>query len=340
MKDKIIKNLSEKTDVIKDEDKRVDFIELYLTGRCQLNCRYCRPTALEDMEFETAKEAIDQLMESESDNVKIQFFGGEPLLRFEMIDKCVNYINYLVKKKHKNMELCISTNGLLLEKKITEFLIKNNIEVIFSVDGMEKSQIANRPNHSIKKNKESHNKIISNLENISQTNLNFSINMVVGPDNLEHLEENVEFLFNKGAKRIRVSYMMGVYWEMSQIKDLFRKVSYLFKKHNMKYTAITACKDEPVLISSGIAINYKGDIYVGTTYPLLHKFNSLKKINYYGNIYKNKLSDIKTNKKKQLIRALSSTSEDTDEFHLLANNIFLGINYQKMFQRLEKKRRD
>ena len=219
-------------------------------------------------------------------------------------------------------------------------LIKNNIEVIFSVDGMEKSQIANRPNHSIKKNKESHNKIISNLENISQTNLNFSINMVVGPDNLEHLEENVEFLFNKGAKRIRVSYMMGVYWEMSQIKDLFRKVSYLFKKHNMKYTAITACKDEPVLISSGIAINYKGDIYVGTTYPLLHKFNSLKKINYYGNIYKNKLSDIKTNKKKQLIRALSSTSEDTDEFHLLANNIFLGINYQKMFQRLEKKRRD
>ena len=132
---------------------------LEITQKCNLRCTYCvysesyprvRNHSLKDMSKITALKAIDLyfslLKEGRSYNPyrepSIAFYGGEPLLNFELIKTCINYVteNY----KDFNPYFVMTTNSTLLSKEIVAFLSEQNCEIILSIDGPKEEHDRNR----------------------------------------------------------------------------------------------------------------------------------------------------------------------------------------------------
>ncbi|MFH1547894.1 MAG: radical SAM protein [Candidatus Omnitrophota bacterium] len=117
-----------------------------VTEQCNLRCTYCvfsggypegRAHSSRKMSFEIAKEAIDYLVEhsyqSGDDFLSLNFYGGEPLLNFQLIKKCVNYCESL--KTKKPWLFGFTTNLTILNPEILKFCIKHGIAITVSLDG-------------------------------------------------------------------------------------------------------------------------------------------------------------------------------------------------------------
>jgi len=133
------------------ENKRLDHfkkknlmqIALNVTHACNLKCDYCYGDGgpyggpSENMTRETAKQAVDFLLKMNGDdkNFRITFFGGEPLINFELVKEVVTYARKEAAARNKTLHMGMTTNGVLLSDEISDFLIKENIEVTISMDG-------------------------------------------------------------------------------------------------------------------------------------------------------------------------------------------------------------
>mgnify|MGYP001158980580 FL=1 len=126
-------------------------VHLNLTHRCNLACRYCY-VAQEpmDMPWEVARDSMDFLAKNAALSKRrpeICFFGGEPLLRWDdIIVPAVEYINKAHPKAGFTYQ--ITTNGTLLTEDKIDFIKKNNINVMVSIDGCASTQNYNRPFHN------------------------------------------------------------------------------------------------------------------------------------------------------------------------------------------------
>lgn len=148
---------------------------LQVTQQCNLRCKYCaysgnyynRSHTSNRMDFETAKKAIDfYLKRSEkADQLALSFYGGEPLLEFELIKKCVSYI--LQRKGDKKILFTMTTNGTLMTEDVIEFLVKYEFNLMISLDGDKKSHDINR---RFKTGKGSFDIILENLSRLKAYN--------------------------------------------------------------------------------------------------------------------------------------------------------------------------
>lgn len=151
----IVKELRHpQTDIIEhNSERKLQQLILQVTQQCNLRCEYCaysgiyegnRTHSSKRMSFETAKKAIDFFFDHSVENseVAIGFYGGEPLLEFDLITKCVEYIKE--KNEGKNILLGMTTNGTLLEGKRAEFLAENRFSIGISLDGSKKEHDACR----------------------------------------------------------------------------------------------------------------------------------------------------------------------------------------------------
>ena len=116
---------------------------LHVAHTCNLNCSYCFASqgkyhgdrAL--MSLETGKKAIDFLIENSGyhKNLDIDFFGGEPLMNWEVCKELVKYGREQEKLHGKNIRFTLTTNGVLLNDEVTEFCNKEMHNVVLSLDG-------------------------------------------------------------------------------------------------------------------------------------------------------------------------------------------------------------
>lgn len=127
-------------------------ISLNVAQVCNLSCVYCYGVDGEyglkgKMNEETAKKSIDFLIKQSKEEkaVSITFFGGEPLLNFPLIKKCVDYAQEKSKEFNKIIKFNITTNGTKFNKEVNAYLNKYNFNVIVSFDGDQETQDKNRP---------------------------------------------------------------------------------------------------------------------------------------------------------------------------------------------------
>lgn len=116
---------------------------LHVAHTCNLNCSYCFAAqgkyhgerAL--MSFETGKRALDFLVENSGNrkNLEVDFFGGEPLMNFDVVKRLVAYARSIEKEKNKNFRFTLTTNGVLLDDEVTEFANRECHNVVLSLDG-------------------------------------------------------------------------------------------------------------------------------------------------------------------------------------------------------------
>ena len=136
-------------------------LELMVTHDCPMRCRYCYgasgPDGWEEapylygaseggMSLETARNGVDFLFAASGPQKELSviFFGGEPLLAVGLIEDLIPYIQDKEKKTGKKAGLSLSTNGLLLTKKMIDFLTRHRIGCQVSIDGPPKIHDRNR----------------------------------------------------------------------------------------------------------------------------------------------------------------------------------------------------
>ncbi|MDI6600747.1 MAG: thioether cross-link-forming SCIFF peptide maturase [Thermoanaerobacteraceae bacterium] len=121
---------------------------------CNLNCDYCFASSgsynqqKSHMAIETGRRCIDFLIDNSGNNrlLEIDFFGGEPLLNFEVVKDMVNYAKQKGKEHDKEFSFTITTNATLLDDESVEFINKNMYNVVLSLDG--RKEINDRFRHN------------------------------------------------------------------------------------------------------------------------------------------------------------------------------------------------
>lgn len=116
---------------------------LNIAHDCQLRCKYCFASTGDFgkgrklMSFETGKHAIDFLLENSGDrpNLELDFFGGEPLMNFNVVKQVVEYARSREKEYNKKFRFTITTNGLLLDDEKIDFINREMSNVVLSIDG-------------------------------------------------------------------------------------------------------------------------------------------------------------------------------------------------------------
>lgn len=147
---------------------------LHVAHDCNLACKYCfagkgeydGPKGL--MSFETGKRALDFLVEQSGTrhNLEVDFFGGEPLLNWDVCKKLVEYGRSIEKKYNKNFRFTVTTNGVLLNDEIMDFCNKEMGNVVLSLDGRKETHDRLR---ITRKNTASYDMIIDKFKKFAQS---------------------------------------------------------------------------------------------------------------------------------------------------------------------------
>ena len=178
-------------------------LTLQVTQNCNLRCDYCvysgkyntRIHSNKVMSFEMARKGIDYLFEhsGKTDILRIGFYGGEPLLEFELIKRCVEYIEEKSDKKHMNYY--ITTNATLLTSEVVEFLVKYKFLLTISFDGLK--EIHDSQRKYANSGKGSFDTVVKRLEYLYQNYYEYYIEKV-----------NINMVLNQGNRYKPVSDFM------------------------------------------------------------------------------------------------------------------------------------
>ena len=126
---------------------------LHIAHDCNLACRYCFAEEGEYhgrralMSYETGKQALDFLIANSGSrrNLEVDFFGGEPLMNWDVVKKTVEYGRSLEEKYDKKFRFTLTTNGVLLNDEIMEFANREMANLVLSIDGRREVNDRMRP---------------------------------------------------------------------------------------------------------------------------------------------------------------------------------------------------
>ena len=126
---------------------------LHIAHDCNLACQYCFAEEGEYhgrralMSYETGKQALDFLVANSGNrrNLEVDFFGGEPLMNFDVVKQLVAYGREIEKTQDKHFRFTLTTNGVLLNDDIMEFANKEMDNVVLSIDGRKEVNDRMRP---------------------------------------------------------------------------------------------------------------------------------------------------------------------------------------------------
>lgn len=126
-----------------NQDNIIKALCLHVAHDCNLKCKYCFASQgnfkgeSSLMKLDTGKKALDFLASNSGNrrNLEVDFFGGEPLMNFDLVKKLVRYGREIEKKYDKNFRFTITTNGLLLDEDKMDFINEHMDNIVLSLDG-------------------------------------------------------------------------------------------------------------------------------------------------------------------------------------------------------------
>ena len=183
-----------------------------VTEKCNFECAYCyQKKGEKDIDISNIKKAVDFFSPFFAEKCHISFYGGEPLLAFELIRETVNYINE--KKSEKEIKYSLTTNGSLLDEKIIRFFNRHKFSIRLSFDGLAQE---------IFRQKSSFNQILSNLKRIlKHPGIDFDTNSVFTPETIRYLTKSTRYLVELGVPNVKFSLSTLTLWDQQSL-DLLR----------------------------------------------------------------------------------------------------------------------
>lgn len=214
--------------------KSITFI---VTKDCQLACKYCYlvgKNTNERMSWETAKLAIDYILDHENDfneeSVIWDFIGGEPFLEIELIDKICDYLKIQMYSKNHHWfdsyRFSISTNGINYHtEKVQQFIEKNykHLSIGITIDGTKRKHDLNR----IWKNQEmeqgvphrtgnergSYDDVVKNIPLWLKQFPDGGTKVTITSADIPYIKESVLHLYNLGIKEVNINCVFENVWK-------------------------------------------------------------------------------------------------------------------------------
>lgn len=198
---------------------------LHIAHDCNLACRYCFAEEGEYkggramMSYEVGKQALDFLIANSGNrrNLEVDFFGGEPLMNFDVVKQLVEYGREQEKLHNKNFRFTLTTNGILLNDDIMEFINNEMSNVVLSVDGRKEVNDRMRPSRN---GKGSYDVILPKFIQLAdaRNQTNYYVRGTFTHNNLD-FSEDVKHLADLGFKQISVEPVVATAEEPYAIKE-------------------------------------------------------------------------------------------------------------------------
>lgn len=208
--DDIYEDYIEKFTKQKAKDNIVKAMCLHIAHDCNLACKYCFAEEGEYhgrralMSAEVGKKALDFLVENSENrqNLEVDFFGGEPLMNYEVVKEIVEYGRSIEKLHHKKFRFTMTTNGVLLDDEKMEFMNKEMANLVLSVDGRQSVHDNMRP---FRNGAGSYDLIMPKFEKAAESRdqNNYYVRGTFTRNNLDFSEDVLD-LANRGFKQISV----------------------------------------------------------------------------------------------------------------------------------------
>ena len=183
---------------------------LHIAHDCNLACQYCFAEEGEYhgrralMSFEVGKKALDFLVANSGNriNLEVDFFGGEPLMNWQVVKDLVAYGRSLEEPYHKKFRFTLTTNGVLLNDDILEFANKEMANVVLSIDGRKEVHNKMRP---FRGGQGSYDLIVPKFQKVAESRdqMNYYVRGTFTHENLD-FSEDVNHLADLGFKQISV----------------------------------------------------------------------------------------------------------------------------------------
>lgn len=188
---------------------------LHIAHDCNLACRYCFAEEGEYhgrkalMSLEVGKKALDFLIANSGKrrNLEVDFFGGEPLMNWEVVKELVRYGRSKEKEFDKNFRFTLTTNGVLLNDEVMEFVNKEMANVVLSLDGRKEVNDRMRP---FRNGKGSYDLIVPKFQKLaeSRNQTNYYVRGTFTHDNLDFAEDAIHFA-DLGFKQMSIEPVVG-----------------------------------------------------------------------------------------------------------------------------------
>lgn len=198
---------------------------LHIAHDCNLACKYCFAEEGEYhgrralMSLEVGKKALDFLIENSGNrrNLEVDFFGGEPLMNWDVVKELVQYGRSKEKEFDKNFRFTLTTNGVLLNDEIMEFVNKEMANVVLSLDGRKEVNDKMRP---FRNGTGSYDLIVPKFQKLaeSRNQTNYYVRGTFTHDNLDFSNDVIHFA-DLGFKQMSIEPVVGDDSEKYAIKE-------------------------------------------------------------------------------------------------------------------------
>lgn len=193
---------------------KIKFMSLHVAHECPLYCEYCYgdggeyDTPCTRMTSDTMRQAVDYLFKycTDDSTVHINFFGGEPLLAFDLIKECVDYSRKKAAEHNKTMEYSVSTSALIVNDEINNYLSENKFSVSVSIDG---TKAAHDRHRKFRNQTPSYEKVVSGFEQLNKKNEKILITATLTHHTINEIE-NYHELLSIGANNFRFKTVTGM----------------------------------------------------------------------------------------------------------------------------------
>jgi len=198
---------------------------LHIAHDCNLACKYCFAEEgeyhgrRELMSYEVGRKALDFLIENSGNrvNLEVDFFGGEPLMNFDVVKQLVEYGRSREKECNKKFRFTLTTNGVLLNDDILEFANKEMSNVVLSIDGRQEIHDKMRP---FRNGKGSYEMIVPKFQKVAESRhqTNYYVRGTFTHFNTD-FSEDVLHLAKLGFKQISVEPVVAESTEDYAIRE-------------------------------------------------------------------------------------------------------------------------
>ena len=307
------------------------YLLVVTTWACNLRCTYCK------VHFENKYipenyllKAVDLLCGSVDKELKMEFFGGEPLLLpFGLIKKTIEYGEKKAAALGKRIRFIMTTNATLLDEGKIAYFREHDVLLIVSIDGDRRSHNKNRPKKGCKD--ETYPLVIKNLPLIFRNKIDAYCYTVVTPETVPSLIESFNSLVGLGFRKVWIMVSCGPKFTGPKLNLLRAKLKELVP------VALDALRDKgvvllnvknwlsPMPMNTELSVNIDGSIY-SACLAYLVKDENVRKRYVLGHISDDTLSIDRLNPGRlSNERAMSIIYRENNIAHNLGNNVRAGL---------------
>ena len=206
------------------QEGRAKSITFIVTKDCQLACKYCYlvgKNAGERMTWETARQAVDYILEREEEfreeSVVWDFIGGEPFLEIDLIDRICDYLKVeMFRRGHHwfdSYRFSFSTNGInYREEKVQRFIRKNltHLSIGITIDGTQRKHDLNRIYRS---GRGSYDDVARNIPLWLEQFPNGATKVTVSSADIPYIRESVLHLYSLGIREVNINCVFEDVWQ-------------------------------------------------------------------------------------------------------------------------------